>query len=46
MVVHQKACVAASRLISFGMAQGLAYERLGKPMNWAMYVEWTNTKQQ
>ncbi len=33
MVVHQKACVLASKLISFGMGQGLACENMGKPMN-------------
>jgi hypothetical protein len=31
-------------LRSLGMVQGLACERLGKPLNWAMYVEWTNVK--
>jgi hypothetical protein len=44
MVVHPKACVLASKLISLGMAQGLTCERLGKPLNWAMYVKWTNIK--
>jgi len=46
MVVHQKACVPTSRLISFGMAQGLACDKMGKPMNLAMYAEWINLEQQ
>jgi hypothetical protein len=46
MKVHQKACVLASKSISFGMVRGLACERLGKPMNWTMYAEWTNSEQQ
>lgn len=47
MVVHQKPYLLASRLISLGMAQGLASKKIhGKPMNWALYVEWTNKKQQ
>ncbi len=28
------------------MARGLACERLNKPLNWAMYIEWTNVEQQ
>jgi hypothetical protein len=47
MVVHQKPYLLASRLISLGMAQGLASKKIhGKPMNWALYAEWTNKKQQ
>jgi hypothetical protein len=33
MVVHQKPCMPASRLILLGMAKGLACERMGKAMN-------------
>jgi hypothetical protein len=29
-------------LISLGMARGLACEKMGKAMNWAVYGEWTN----
>ncbi len=46
MVVHQKPCMLASRLISLGMAKGLACERMGKTMNWAMYTKWMNSEQQ
>ncbi len=46
MVVHQKACVPTLRLISLGMARGLACDKMGKLMNWAMYAEWTNVEQQ
>jgi hypothetical protein len=40
MVVHQKPYLPALRLISLGMARGLAYENMAKKMNWAMYVEY------
>jgi hypothetical protein len=47
MVVHQKPYLPTSRLISLSMAQGLTFGKIhGKPMNWALYVEWTNQKQQ
>jgi hypothetical protein len=46
MVVHQKLCMLTSHLISLGMARRLACEKMGKKMNWAMYVEWTNSEQQ
>jgi len=46
MVVHQKPYMLASRLISLGMAKGLACERMGKAMNWAMYAKWMNSEQQ
>jgi hypothetical protein len=35
-----------SKLISFRIAKRLACEKMGKPINWAMYVEWTNSEQQ
>jgi hypothetical protein len=28
------------------MAKGLACERMGKAMNWAMYAKWMNSEQQ
>lgn len=35
-----------SKLISFKIAKKLACEKMGKPIKWAMYVEWTNSEQQ
>ncbi len=47
MVVHQKSYLPASRLISLGVSWRLASKKIhGKPKNWALYVEWTNQKQQ
>jgi hypothetical protein len=46
MIIHQKMCVPASRIISLGMARGVVMDLKGGKMNWAMYVEWTNQKQQ
>jgi hypothetical protein len=46
MVIHQKPHVPITRIISLGMAKGIAMELKGKKMNWAMYTEWTNWKQQ
>jgi hypothetical protein len=45
-IIHQKPYVLASRLISMGMARGLSCENMEKPMNWVVYAEWTNGKQQ
>jgi hypothetical protein len=42
MIIHQKPYVPPSRLISMGMARGLACEKMGKMMNWAIYAEWMN----
>jgi Fe2+ transport system protein FeoA len=42
MIIHQKPYVLASRLISMGMVRGLACEKMEKPMNWVVFVEWTN----
>jgi hypothetical protein len=44
--IHQKPYLPSSQLISLGMAKGLACEKMGKAMNWAMYGEWTNKEQQ
>jgi hypothetical protein len=35
-----------SKLMSFGIAKRLACEKMGKPINWAIYVEWINSEQQ
>jgi hypothetical protein len=42
MIIHQKMCVLASRIILLGMAKGVVMDLKGDKMNWAMYVEWTN----
>jgi hypothetical protein len=42
MVIHQKPCVLASKIISLGMVSKFIMQMKGKKMNWAMYVEWTN----
>jgi hypothetical protein len=44
MVVHQKPCMLAPRLIALGMVKGLACEKMGKKMNLAMYANWTNSE--
>jgi hypothetical protein len=46
MVVDQNPFMPTSKLISFEIARRLACEKMGKPINWAMYVEWTDNEQQ
>jgi len=45
MIVHKKPCVLASRIITIGMARGIAYEMKKKQLNWVTYTKWTNMKQ-
>ncbi len=45
MIIHQKMCVPASRIILLGMAKKPIMDLKGDKMNWAMYVEWTNREQ-
>ncbi len=46
MIIHQKMCVLASRIISLGMARRIVIDVKGDMMNWAMYAKWTNQEQQ
>jgi hypothetical protein len=46
MIIHQKMCVPASRIISSGMARGVVMDLKGNKRNWVMYAEWTNQEQQ
>jgi hypothetical protein len=46
MVVDQNLFMPTSKLMVFGIVRRLAYKKMGKPINWVMYVEWTNNEQQ
>jgi hypothetical protein len=41
-----KPCMPTSSLIFLGMARGLACRKMGKQMNWVMYVKWTDNEYQ
>jgi hypothetical protein len=42
MVIHQKSCVLATRVVSLGFAKGVTMQMAGKQMNWVLYTKWTN----
>jgi hypothetical protein len=46
MVVDQSPFMPTSKLIFFGIARRLACKKMGKSINWVMYVEWTSSEQQ
>jgi hypothetical protein len=42
MVIHQKCCVLATRVVSLGFARGVTMQMARKQMNWVLYTKWTN----
>jgi hypothetical protein len=40
MLVHQRACVPTTKMMSLDFVRGMTMELKGRRMNWALYTKW------